>query len=75
MPVAAIILAAAYFDRETLAIGVGFLLLCKLVAHLRSTTLELHYSKTNPLFKEFVQKTAISTMTYETYIFAPRSVL
>ena len=75
MPIGIIILAVAYLDRQTAAILLGFSVLCKLVAYLRSTQLLLQYSNSNPLFKEFVEKTEIATMKFECYIFAPTPVL
>ena len=61
-------------EPQTMLILAAFLLLCKLVAYLRTAHLQLYYPKENSLFKEFVEKSDISKMTFEPNIFAPNSL-
>ena len=68
---AIISLAGAYFENNLLRILFGFLAICKIVAYMHSSGLELRYSKDNKLFKEFCDKSRITKLRFEPYIFAP----
>ena len=74
MGLAVLMLAMAYFDRTTAIICVAVLVILKLVAYMRSSKLTLLYAKDNELFKEFVEKSNISTLKFEPYILAPTPV-
>lgn len=71
MLVALLMLAIAWLDERNLLILGGILIICKLVAIIRTHRLELHYSHSNPLFKEFVAKTDIARMKFQHYILSP----
>lgn len=75
MPIALIMLAAAYFEKTTIAMMVAFCLFCKLVSYRSKNKLELLYSSKNKLFAEFVKETKISTLEFEPYVFAPVPLL
>lgn len=66
-----VLLAFCYFETTTsLAVSV-FLIAAKLFAYMRRHKLEFVYDKTNKLFNEFISKTEISTLEYETFLLAP----
>ena len=62
---------APFVSPQTIAIIVGVLCLLKLYSYCKKSKLELHYAKDNALFKEFVEKSKITTMEFEHYLFAP----
>ena len=66
-----IMLAAAYFETTTIVAIVAFFALCKYIARGRKSKLTLHYCKENKLYKEFVEKSNITQLSYEPYLFAP----
>ena len=64
-------LAGAYFENNLLRILFGFLAICKIVAYMHSSGLELRYSKDNKLFCEFVESSNITKLWFQPYILAP----
>ena len=64
-------LVVSFLDQTKIIILVAYLLLMKLIAYGRSSTMELNYDKKNKMFQKFVQTSKISTMKYEPYLFAP----
>lgn len=71
MIVALLLLAIDWLDKTSIIALVSVYLIGKLLSILRSHRLELHYSKSNSLFKEFVAKTEIARMKFTHHIFAP----
>lgn len=69
-----IVLGTIYFQSFLARILLGFVAFCKIVAYLRSSGLELRYSKHNELFQEFVEKTKIAKMSFEPYLFGPTPI-
>ena len=66
--IAYLFLTASYFlDFGSSLILFSFFAIAKLFAYMRSHKLELTYDKSNKLFSEFVSKTNITTMEYESF--------
>ena len=65
------LLAICYFDYTTTVAVSVFLAAAKLFAYMRRHKLEFVYDKSNKMFNEFVSKTQISTLEYETFMLAP----
>ena len=63
-----------YLESPIARLILGFIFLSKLFAYWRSSKLEFHFSKTNNLFSEFVEKSKIKKMKYEPYLWAPHNL-
>ena len=72
--VSIVVLGTVYFQSLVPRILLGFILFCKILAYLRSSGLELRYSKHNELFQEFVEQTKIAKMSFEPYLFGPTAM-
>ena len=71
MPVLIIMAAAAYFSTTTLIAIFGFFAFLKFISRGRSSNLHFNYDKGNKLFNEFIQRSNITKLKFEPYIFAP----
>lgn len=70
--IAFLFLIASYFlDFGSTLILICFFTIAKFASYMRRHKLELTYDKSNKLFSEFVDKSNISTMEYETFPMAP----
>ena len=63
-----------YIESPIARLVLGWIFLMKLFAYLRSSGLELHFSKDDNLFSEFVEKSKIMKMKYEPYLWAPHNL-
>ena len=75
MPVLIIMALAPFVSPQTIVIIIGVLCLLKLYSYCKKSKLELHYPKDNALFKEFAEKSKITTLEFENYMFTPHIVM
>ena len=75
MPVAIIMLIAAYCSYKTIAILVSIVVILKLIARMLRSDLTLSYDKSNSLFSKFVEKSNIRNLVFEPYILSPTPAL
>ncbi len=68
--IAVLLLGLASCEQTTMLAVLAILSIAKLIAILQKSKLDLVYDQANPLFKDFVSKTKISTMIYEPFMLA-----